>query len=195
LYKGDANRGTYRTTEAVLAIPDTQTITDLFARGGATRNYSSFNSPVNGSVLSSVPLGDIWNAPYSGADEDNIPDDCSFWNDKGEADNSTMRGVGMLPISGTLTSVNLYGSGQDPLEPKIGGIKWNMTISIDESNPNSPRVSVSGTHTCYPEHLIKVNGVTVYDVPPLFNNTVYLLGCLLGPQIIDASNPISVPPY
>jgi hypothetical protein len=29
-------------------------------------------------------------------------------------------------------------------------LSWNITVSIDHSNPSAVKVSASGTHTCYP---------------------------------------------
>ena len=179
LYKGDANRGTYRTTESVLVIPALKYQGQVFARGGPTRNYQWPSSPRSGyfTNLSSSPTGDLWNSPYSGSDEDEVQSDCRFWNAKGEADNSTMKGVGASLAR--VSTVNLYGSGQDPLEPKFGGIKWNLTTTIDQTDPNKPQAFVStGTQTCYPAHTVKVNGTTVYDSLPTLNNTVFLLTCL-----------------
>ncbi|MFN0169650.1 MAG: S-layer homology domain-containing protein, partial [Bryobacteraceae bacterium] len=157
-YKGDALRGTYRTTESLLVVPSAQKYGNLFARGGPTRNYQIPSSPASGPSLTSTPTGDLWTAPYIGADEDEIRSDCRLWNDKGEADNSAMRGVG-LTFGNPVTQVNLSGFGQDPLEPRPPGvgIKWNLMVSLDTTDPAHPKAWVSGgTTTCYPAHIVKV---------------------------------------
>jgi len=200
-YKGDASRGTYRTTESLLVVPDAQKYGSLFARGGPTRNYQIPSSPASGLLanLSSTPTGDPWNGPYVGADEDGIQYDCSLWNDRGEADNSVMRGVGVT-FENPITQVNLYGLGQDPLEPKLGGvngIKWNLIISLDTTDPANPKAWVSGgTATCYPAHIVKVNGTKVFEQLPAYNNTAYLVGCLdISGLAVTPSTPVVVSPH
>jgi hypothetical protein len=115
-----------------------------------------------------------------GADEDNTQFDCHFWNDRGKADVATMQGHS-ISFSGNQAVVTLSGSGQDPLEPKIGSIDWNATITLDSTDPSHPTAQVSITHTCYPAHIVKVNGVTLVDDQPRYNNTAYLAFCLLDP--------------
>jgi hypothetical protein len=86
LYKGDAYRGTYRTSQSILAIPDAQTTTSFLAMTGPTRNYGA-GSPVNLLTLSSFPLTqDIYDGPYNGTDEDGVQHDCFLWNDRGHAE-------------------------------------------------------------------------------------------------------------
>ncbi len=196
LYKGDANRGTYRTTQSMLVVPDKQVDDNFFVNAGPTRNYG-LGSPVNGSVLSSSPTtSDIYNGPYAGADEYNVQFDCLRWNDRGKADTSTMQGHSVTFPSANKAQVTLSGLGQDPLEPKIGGIKWNATITIDDSNPNQPTASVDITHTCYPAHIVKVNGTVVYSYLPPHNNTAYLLSCLtLFPQVHVTTPAVPVPSH
>ena len=197
LYKGDANRGTYRTTQSLLVVPDKQVNDNFFANAGPTRNYG-FGSPINGSVLDSAPTtSDIYNGPYAGADEDNVQFDCLKWNDRGKSDTSTFQGHSVSFPSGTQAQVNLSGLGQDPLEPKIGGIQWNATVTINDSNPNQPTATVDIMHTCYPAHIVKVNGTVVYSYLPPHNNTAYLLSCLLTlplfPEVHGATGAVPVP--
>ncbi len=192
LYKGDANRGTYRTTQSIFVVPDKQVNDNFFPNAGPTRNYG-FGSPSNGSTLSSQPTGDIYNGPYTGADEDNVQFDCFLWNDRGKADLSTMQGHSVTFPTSNQAQVNLNGLGQDPLEPKIGGIKWNATVTLNDANPNQPTAQVSITHTCYPAHIVKVNGTTIYSYQPGVNNTAYLLSCLtLLPQINASTGAVTV---
>jgi len=199
-YKGDAFRQTYRTTESLLVIPSAQKYGNLFARGGPTRNYQIPSSPANGlfASLSSTPTGDRWSDPYTGADEDEQRFDCRFWNDKGEADNSAMRGVGVT-FGNPITQVNLYGFGQDPLEPRLpgSGIKWNLIVSLDTTDAAHPKAWVSsGTATCYPAHIVKVNGTKIFERQPLQNNTLFLLACLDEPgAVVSPSIPVVVPAH
>jgi hypothetical protein len=185
VYKGDANRGTYRTTQAIFVVPDKQYYGNFFPNTGATRNYG-FGSPANGSTLSSYPTSsDIYNGPYAGADEDNAPDDCHFWNRKGQGDVTNMQSHSVTFPGSNKAVVTLSGKGQDPLEPKFGGIQWNATITLDSTDPNNPTAQVSISHTCYPAHIIKVNGVTLLDDQPTFNNVFYLIGCLTDPTHVS----------
>jgi hypothetical protein len=197
-YKGDAFRGTYRTTESLLVVPSAQKYENLFARGGPTRNYQIPSSPANGSTLSSTPSGDLWAAPYTGADEDEVRKDCHLWNDKGEDPNTGMRGIGVT-FGNPITQVNLYGLGRNPLEanPPGEGIKWNLIISLDTTDREHPKAWVSGgTATCYPAHIVKVNGMKVFEQPPRYNNTFYLGYCLdLPGSPVTPSNPVVVPAH
>ena len=92
LYKGDANRGTFRTTQSIFVIPQTQRDNNFVPETGATRNYGR-GSGVNGANLSSFPLtGDIYRGAYGGTDEDGVADDCRLWNQRGQADKNGMQG-------------------------------------------------------------------------------------------------------
>ena len=53
-----------------------------------------------------------------------------------------------------------------------------MTVFVDETNPASPQSYVNFDHTCYPAHIVKVNGQVVYSYQPPYNNSVYLSLCL-----------------
>jgi hypothetical protein len=196
LYKGDANRGTYRTTQSIFVVADKQFNDNFFPNAGPTRNYG-FGSPLNGSTLSSSPTtSDIYNGPYTGADEDNLQFDCLKWNDRGKADLSTMQGHSVSFPTSNQAQVNLTGLGQDPLEPKFGGIQWNATVTLNDANASAPTAQVSITHTCYPAHLVKVNGTTVYSYQPPHNNTAYLLSCLtLLKPVTGSTGAVPVPTH
>ena len=74
LYLGDAYRGTYRTTQSILSIPDARFDYGFYANTGATRNYGA-GSPANGlfaNLDSHLVSGDIYTGLYGGADEDNV---------------------------------------------------------------------------------------------------------------------------
>jgi hypothetical protein len=53
-----------------------------------------------------------------------------------------------------------------------------MNVVVDETDPTAPKAYVNFNHTCYPEHTVKVNGVTIYDKPPAYNNIGYITACL-----------------
>ena len=187
-YKGDAFRGTYRTTESVLFVPIYGLVQNFFFRGGPTRNYETPSSPVAGYShnLSSTPTGDLWIDPYTGADEDEKQYDCNLWNDKSEADKKAMNGIAYAYDSMINTAyLRFYGFGKDPLEPQppTVGIAWSLITSIVLSKANSTAQVTSGTHTCYPAHILKVNGVTIYDVQPSFNDIVRAGSCLASPSL------------
>lgn len=182
-YKGDANRGTYRTTQAIFVVPDKQVDNNFYVDAGATRNYSR-GSPANGpnANLSSVPASpNIYDGPYVGADEDNKQYDCLLWNDRGKANLTTMQTHSVSFPGGHQAVVTLSGLGQDPLEPQLGGIKWNGTITLDTTDPNNPTAQAAISHTCYPAHIVKVNGVTIIDDNKVTNTTGNLFKCLADP--------------
>jgi hypothetical protein len=198
LYAGDKNRPTYRTTESVLVVPGAQEYSSLSALAGPTRNYQEPSSPANGFFhdLSSVTPFDPWNGAYTGADEDNVQYDCHLWNDKGQASNSTMQGFSAT-WGNPVTQVNLYGSGSNPLESDMGAIKWNLVVSLDTTDPAQPKAWISGgTATCYPEHVVTVNGIQVFDQPPSSNLPPYIVYCLALPgSTVSPSQHKTVPPY
>jgi hypothetical protein len=175
---------------------------NIYVNTGPTRNYGAFSPSgppdSNGPTLSSIAPADIYNGVYTGGDEDNIQYDCKYWNDKGQASTNSM-GPGDLTFSWNLanntSSVNFQGAAANPLELSPP-LTWNLTVTINESNPSAPTAQVSGTHTCYPAHTIKVNGTVVYDSfaaygIPESNNLVYLAKCLSGkfPPV-----PVGIPP-
>jgi hypothetical protein len=197
LYEGDANRGTYRTQQAIFVVPDKQYDDNFFANTGPTRNYG-YGSPANGSTLSSYPTSpDIYNGPYAGADEDNVQYDCYFWNDKGQATTATMQNRNVTFPDSHHAVITLSGLGQNPLEFQLGGIQWNATITLDTTDPNNPTAQATISHTCYPAHIITVNGKNLLDDQPTYNNAAYLLGCLLQlpgfPQKTTTTSAIVVP--
>jgi hypothetical protein len=194
IYKGDAFRQTYRTTQSVVMIPGASHNYSVFVNTGPTRNYgaASPSGPPdsNGATLGSVALSDIYSGAYAGSDEDDAPGDCYKWNAKGQSATTNM-GPSNVTLSYGLAnsgaSVTFTGSAKDPLEPQLvsPAISWNLTVTINESNPAAPTAQVSGSHTCYPAHIIKVNGTVVYDSlrdygMPARNTTQYLAECLTG---------------
>jgi hypothetical protein len=202
LYKGDKNRASYRTTQSILTIPDAAHSFGFYANTGATRNYS-IGSPANGvfAGIDSNPVNpnDIYAGPYTGADEDGIRYDCRFWNDWGQSSTSQMQQYNIAYPSSTQVKVGLLGLGQDPLEPKFGGIQWSVAVTIDDSNPSAPSAYVNYAHTCYPAHNVKVNGFVVYDSQrdigfPQQNTTGYLMNCLaFAPLVTGQTQPVAIP--
>lgn len=199
IYKGDANYGTYRAAQSVVVIPDSARDYNFYPNTGPTRNYGSA-SPANGlgANLSSYPLtGDIYFGAYGGSDEDNVADDCFLWNAAGHGSTDSMSAyTTSYPYA---TQAHLYGSASNPLENPSPPITWDMNVVVDDSNPSSPTSYVNYNHTCYPAHIVKVNGTVVYSYQPPYNNPVYLASCLfqiplIGDKVTGTTSPaITVP--
>jgi len=165
LYKGDANRGTYRTTESILVDPQVQReLSAIFKDTGFTDNYG-FRSPVNGSTLS-------W------LDEDDISDDCYLWNKRGKADPLGFIYDTSYPFPNQ-AQIHYSGSSSNPLEDSLATITWDMRTVLDNSNPAGPTAYVNFNHTCYPAHQVKVNGQVVYLYPPPADDISYIFDCLV----------------
>ncbi len=199
LYRGDAFRGTYRTTQSIFTVVDKSFYDTFLPNAGPTRNYG-YGSPANGqgsNLSSSLASSDIYNGPYTGADEDNVQFDCVTWNDRGKADLSNMQGHSVTFFPGSnQAQVNLNGLGQDPLEPQIGGVKWNAIVTLNDANPSQPTAQVTITYTCYPAHIVKVNGQKVFEYIPTINNTAYVAACLLMlPQPTQTTGAVPVPTH
>ena len=179
-YMGDADRGTYRSTEYIQTTADSATATGFFANTGQTRNYG-FGSPVNGPNL-------------SGQDEDGVRYDCFLWNDLGQASTSSMYYDMSYPY-GTQAQFHSYGSATNPLDFQIGSIAWDMRTVVDDTSPSSPTAYVNYNHTCYPAHIVKVNDLVVYSYTPSRNDPAYIVGCLTGvySHITGVSSTSSVP--
>jgi hypothetical protein len=204
IYKGDKNRGTARVQQSWIVIPGAQHSYNFFANTGPTRNYAS-PSPlgvpdVNGATLDSTPVpgANIYTGLYTGLDEDNVAGDCSKWNQAGHGSTAQMQQSSFTnPTFGTVTTVPFSGAGTNPLEPPIAPpIYWNMKVIINETNPGSPTAYVIPSHTCYPAHIVKVNGTVVYSYQPAFNDPFYLTSCLeqFSPLVTIQQGTVQVNP-
>ena len=162
IYMGDANRGTYRTTESIYVTPNMQQSFGFFQNTGQTRNYA-YPSPVNGSTLSS-------------ADEDGVANDCSKWNKAGQATPAFSYDVS-FPFANQ-GQVHFSGASSNPLENAYAPITWDMRTVLNTTDAQSPTGYVNYNHTCYPAHQIKVNGQVIYSYPPPRNDLTYITGCL-----------------
>jgi hypothetical protein len=187
IYKGDAYRGTYRTTEWIQLSTATQQSTGFFRDAGETRNYDATNSPVNGSTLSNLPFGG-----FPSGDEDGIPEDCYLWNKSGRDDPSGyQQQTTVNPSGGT---VHFWGAGANPLETLavLAPIRWDVSVTIS-GNQASGTVDV----TCFPAHTIKVNGKEIYKKVPDRADATYIDLCLSGifPHINEPIVLQSVPTY
>ena len=127
------------------------------------------------------------------ADEDGIQYDCNKWNDAGQAtpafshdESFPYAHQGQLHFTGEVAN---------PLESQLATITWDMRAVIDIQDPQSATAYINYNHTCYPAHLIKVNGQVVYSYTPSSNSTTYLFGCLVlhAGKIIGQTSPVSVP--
>lgn len=176
LYLGDKSRGTYRATQSMFLVPDFQVAKNFFAGTGETRSYG-YGSGVGGSdIFGTLSGGGQW----LGVDEDNIPGDCYLWHLSGIGATTDMQGNGVSYPTNAKVQLNLYGSTSNPLESAAAKIRWNMTVVVDDSNPTQPMAQVFYTHSCYPAHIVKVNGMMVYEYQPTRNDTAYLRYCLLN---------------
>jgi hypothetical protein len=203
IYIGDAFRGTFRSTQSVVVIPDARANYNFYYETGSTRNYGAL-SPANGTNanLSSnppPPPASIYSGTYTGADEDNIQYDCVRWNDRGHGDTSQMNVLPPVSFpSATQAQVELVGATANPLEPPAGDtIAWDMRVVIDDSNPSAPTAIVNYNHTCYPAHIVKVNDRKVYEFIPQYNGLDTIAPCLYrvpGTKIIgQQATPTVVP--
>jgi hypothetical protein len=180
IYKGDANRGTYRTTESISVVPDAQTDSGFFPDTGQTSNYGA-GSPANGSTLSA-------------ADEDGIANDCHLWNASGKADPGGFLYDVSFPYAHQ-GQVHFDGSSSNPLDP-AAPILWDMRTVVDTTNPSKPTAIVNYNHTCYPSHQVKVNGTIVYLYTPPQNDSGYIFNCLalhLNKVVGQQQTPTQVP--
>jgi hypothetical protein len=172
IYKGDAYQvpGTYRTTESIQISTATQQSTGFFRASGETRNYDANNSPVNRSIISALPYGQ-----FRTGDEDGTPFDCYLWNQNDYDDPSGyQQQTTVSPSGGT---VHFWGAGKNPLETLavLAPIRWDVTVTI-----NGSQVSGTVDVTCFPAHVIKVNGHSVYNKVPERADLPYITQCLSG---------------
>jgi hypothetical protein len=84
-------------------------------------------------------------------------------------------------------TVPFYGTAANPLEPLSPSIEWGLSVVINESNPAAPTAYVAGLHTCYPAHIVKVNGTVIYSFQPAGNDLKTIALCLY-----QASTPTTV---
>jgi hypothetical protein len=83
--------------------------------------------------------------------------------------------------------VTLAGSPADPLIVGAPHIDWNLTITIDMTNPKAPMYSITGKHDDYPDHEIYINGVQVY-----FRHGTSILDLFGGGDVtVSAFGPIA----
>ena len=55
-----------------------------------------------------------------------------------------------------------------------------MRVYMNGSNPNNAQVTeVNYNHTCFPAHMIKVQGYTVYEWKPTSDDIMYVASCLV----------------
>jgi hypothetical protein len=83
--------------------------------------------------------------------------------------------------------------------PPVGdAISWNVGILIDDSNPSASTISGTVFHTCYPAHIVKVNGMVVYEWKPpdgIGSRPVgmdYIAPCLFGNSPVLGVIPTTV---
>jgi hypothetical protein len=167
IYKGDLNRGTFRTSESVFVVPDAPLFTNQVEQTGTTENYG-FGSPVHLPNLSS-------------ADEDGLYNDCHLANEIGHAGTSGMNISVTFPDTDPYTAtVGMWGGAPDPLISYAWPITWNMAIFLDDAAVTAPTAYVVASHTCYPAHTVTVNGTVIYNYTPTDNSLATVTLCLAG---------------
>jgi hypothetical protein len=150
----------YRTTEGRIG-PTGQAINRTINGGTTPWIWSVIEFDSSGNLI--VPIDHAMFPTYSIYWNGNLVQtcpqfDCYHWQNKGHASTSNMQ---FYSIS--TQGVFLGGSAGNPLEPEAGPIDWNVTVVIDESDPSHPKAHATGQHTCYPAHIVIVNGQPVYS--------------------------------
>ena len=167
LYNGNGFRNSYKTTQALSLSFSASTASGYFADTGLTTNYGA-GSPYNGlsANLSSQDDDPVY---YDMRTNQGTPD-CYLRNEVGKADPSSWTYNATVNPSGAL--VTMKGESQNPIStPKIGSIKWNMTVHVD-AVANTGYVEYS--HSCYPAHQVRVGNTNLYVYPPPSNSLAYI---------------------
>ena len=145
----------YRITHGVTYYPRTASDVPYLATVGYTWQFAH-DSPANGSYIT-----------YP--DYDGVPNDCHYYNAYKQA-NATLapnyyNETGTYYPSTALIYLN--GRISNPLENSSAAIQWNATVSISNITADGywANVKASGVTTCYPYHVVIVNGVTVAYYP------------------------------
>jgi hypothetical protein len=102
----------------------------------------------------------------------------TIWNKSGYAGETITNNHNVSDSVPYESQITLNGSASNPLENPLAAIAWNMLVA-PIGYPNSPSVTVNYQHTCYPAHIIKVNGTVVYSYQPPRNDPGYLFQCLV----------------
>jgi hypothetical protein len=182
IYKGDANRGTYRAAQAMTVRPTVPTNEPMWQETGTTENYDAFNSPVNGSTLSA-------------ADEDQVAYDCHRFNEIGHASTASMSGDVQFPFTNQ-AHVIFSGNPANPLETGSPGITWDMRTVVNVNANGTANAYVNYNHDCYPSFHVRVNGRIIYSYAAPQSDTFYIAMCLTGvySKIVgEQPNPTPVP--
>ena len=95
------------------------------------------------------------NGTIDAADEDGIPNDCDLFHDSGFAGTSTFT-QSVNRIDPHTVQISLHGWPADPLIIGSPHIDWNLTITIDTTDPNRPHYTINGTHDGFPDHEIYI---------------------------------------
>ena len=130
-------------------------------------NFSSWNSPVNGSTIST---GDFNGGNNTFCDTEQAT---------GHADMTDE--VGTASSTGAYqASVNFCCAASDPLfASPVYPIQYNLNVSIDETT-SPPTATITGTHTCFPSHEIAIGTQVVYQKNPDYISFAWLSYCLIS---------------
>jgi hypothetical protein len=173
-YTGDGGHPTFRAHQAVTVVPGT---------GAGTGDNSKPNNLEDTGVTMDFGAGTPKIPPnLSQADMDGIPRDCVLWNDTAQAnphqDGNAMSEVRSFP-SATQAQAEISGQLNNPLSCCKAPIVWDMKTTVDTSS-GAPMASVNFNHTCYPSHIVTVNGKTVYQYTPPESGGLFVFKCLSG---------------
>lgn len=204
LYLGDklsdpmkAGFSSYRAAQLTYLYPNSGTSQNPYSSSGnGDTGYTTqfyLPSPVNGKYITD-------------SDYDGVTNDCYKWTGDGHAifgQNGNYANLTTSPGSHNIVT-NFSGQASNPLQkPSVGGIRWNVSVTVNKTTGNSTHAFVSGSVSCYPSHTVVVNGITAgYYNAPINPSNVYVVNCLAfnGPSTPlqgpgTASGGVSVPVY
>jgi hypothetical protein len=166
--------------------PPPQGVSNFFPMTGLTKQYG-YGSPANGTTLSYL-------------DEDGVPSDCYRWTGTQQAPYSSFT-YSTSSGGSNVGAITFAGSASDPFENALNAVTWQITTTINVTNPSAPTAKVNYNHTCYPAHQVKVgaNNTVVYTYTPPEDDTVYIGLCLaFGVDLLTeesgTTSPVSVTP-
>jgi len=169
VYKGDG-RGFDPWSFNVRAISSIMLSTAGYILPGTSYNYTgvseqyAFDGLQNGALVA-----------------DSVLNDCHLLNRRGRASTNDMH----VAVSGTapLVTANFYGSASDPVSsvsPHAPPTSWNITATVNTSNPLLPTYTLVYTHKCYPDFEVYEGGRPLYQFQASGNDPATLAYCLAG---------------
>jgi glucodextranase-like protein len=159
---GASSRG----AQQITLVPEQCKDPDGFKEG----SYAQRNDQTRAYASDALDDGTI-----NAADDDGVANDCKLFHNSGFAGTGTFR-FSTTRVGPHAVKVLLDGSPADPLIALSPHIDWTLEITIDTSNPDVPRYTITGTHDGFPDHEIYINGRQVYffhgtDISALWGGT------------------------